>query len=279
MKMGINFDHTNLKDLGILKDKMIWLNNEWIPLAKQCNEKVSVSGIWLSNNDSIYYFKTVKGIYSLLAELLGEKISRYFGLDTVHYELAKGIGNDGKTLYGLVSKYMALEDHEYQTWERYLTEKDFYKKESVHDLAILRFFEQDFSNEPIVSQTKAFFVRELLTNEDDRLIHELLINEKDQKHSLGYLVDYAPEFRLPHRYSLFVPFCYRLSLRDFDVVQKIKEDPQFQMYVEKALLLEMKKLLKEVSEEQALQIPLDIASSLENFLGQSQSILRMYLKR
>ena len=111
------------------------------------------------------------------------------------------------------------------------------------------------------------------------LTYNSLKNEKDQKHSLGYLVDYAPEFRLPHRYSLFVPFCYRLSLRDFDVVQKIKEDPQFQMYVEKALLLEMKKLLKEVSEEQALQIPLDIASSLENFLEQSQSILRMYLKR
>ena len=31
-----------------------------------------------------------------------------------------------------------------------------------------------------------------------------LIEEKDNFHSLGYLVDYAREFRLPHKYFLFV---------------------------------------------------------------------------
>ena len=279
MEFTKDLDKANIKDFGNLNDRAIWLNSDLIPEVKQMNDTVRTSGIWVEKEGKIYYFKTVDTFYSLFAEFIGEKISRFFDLSTVHYELAKGTERNGKRIYGLVSEYMRLQDHKYQTWEKYLEEKEFYKTQSVNDLAILHFFEKDFINEPIVDQTKAFFIRELLTNEDDRLINELLIEEKDNFHSLGYLLDYAREFRLPHKYFLFVPFCYRFSLRDPDMLQKIQEDDVFQMYIEKALCLEMKKLLKEVQEEQALFVPEELAESFENFFSKSQSILKMYLKR
>lgn len=273
------FQNAHLVDFGEFSKKLVTLQNEFIPDIKKDNYKATISGLWLKEKENIYYFKTVGDFYSLLAELVGEKVSRYFGLETVHYELAMGIDKDEKTLQGLASKYMVEEEVNYQTWKKYLEDKHFYGTVSVQDLKILDFFEQDFPDEPIISQTKAFFIRELLTNEDDRLIHELLIAEKDKNISLGYLVDYATECRLPHRYFLRVPFCYQLSLRDDAVVERIQNDEVFQFFVEKACLFEIKKVLKEIKEEKNLLIPKKLEEDFIYFFSKSQSILKMYLKR
>lgn len=259
--------------------KLAFIQNECIPDCKKDNSSPYISGLWLKDQGKIYYFKTVADLYSLVAELVGEKVSGYFHLDTVHYELASGIDRENRHVYGLASKYKADEQAEYHTWKKYLENKHVYGSVSVQDLKILDFFKQDFPNEPIVLQTKAFFIRELLTNEDDRLSNELLLAKKDKKISLGYLVDYATECRLPHRYFLRVPFCYQLSLRDDGVIEQIQNDEVFQFYVERALLFEIKKVLQEIKEEKSLLIPKSLEEEFIDFFSKSQSILKMYLKR
>ncbi len=277
--MNALFLNKNVLDFGNFDEHTILLNNEFIPEAKQDNYRADISGLWLEKDEKIYYFKTVSDDYSLLAEFVGEKVSEYFNLETVHYHLATGKDKNKKSIYGLASEYMVKPNCFYQTWEQYLREKNFYGKRSVNDLSILELFEQDFMSQPIIEQTKAFFIRELLTNEDDRNINELLIKEVQDRVSLGYLVDYATECRLPYRYCQFVPFGYKLSLRDFGVVEQIVRDDTFQKYVEKALLFQIKRTLKEIKEMHSLLIPKEIEENFEHFFGKSQDVLAMYLSR
>ena len=266
-------------DFGFVQDHLVYLQSDWITEAKKENYRVDISGLWLKKDGQIYYFKTTADFYSLVAELVGEKVSEYFHLDTVHYELAKGTNENRKTFLGLASPYQANPKSFYQTWRQYLEKKEEYGYFSLTGLDILRYFEKDFSKEPLLWQTKALLLRELLTNEDDRLVDELLIEEREGHTYLGYLVDYAPECRLPFHYNIQIPLVYHLSLRDDKIVHEIKQDEVFQLWLEKALLFDIKRCLQEIKEEHQLHIGKEIEDQFVTYFATSQNILKMYLKR
>ena len=103
----------------------------------------------------------------------------------------------------------------YEIIYKSLEKKEEYGYFSLTGLDILRYFEEDFSKEPLLWQTKALFLR------------ELLIEERAGHTYLGYLVDYAPECRLPFHYNIKIPLVYHLSLRDDKIVHEIKQDEVF----------------------------------------------------
>lgn len=59
---------------------------------------------WHKIHDLWYFYKSDDYDFHFINELLGEVISEYFGLDTVHYHVASLCVKDESIRYGLVSK-------------------------------------------------------------------------------------------------------------------------------------------------------------------------------
>jgi len=75
-------------DLGNLEEKKVYFEDNVIPWIKRCNEYLE-DGCWILWNGEKYYFKTLDK-EEILHELLGEKVSNYFGLPSAHYIPAYG---------------------------------------------------------------------------------------------------------------------------------------------------------------------------------------------
>lgn len=87
---------------------------------------------WHKINGEYYYFKPMHDSLSFFNELLGEVISQYFELDTVHYKIAKLKVKGEEEQYGIASRnfcnpkytYKALIDYVCETDSLHIFEKD-----------------------------------------------------------------------------------------------------------------------------------------------------------
>ena len=89
---------------------------------------------WHKVNGEYYYFKPIDYSLFFFNELLGELISQYFNLDTVHYKIAKLKVKGEEDQYGIASKNFCNPNYTYKTLDDYLSETDG-----------LHFFEQDLN--------------------------------------------------------------------------------------------------------------------------------------
>ena len=67
---------------------------------------------WHKIDDEWFYFKCANDYYHLIRELIGEVISEYYGLDTVHYKLVK-LQTKKDEKYGIISKNFYENDYNY----------------------------------------------------------------------------------------------------------------------------------------------------------------------
>lgn len=254
-KPDIITKHTKLIDLGNLKEKLVNINDDLIEEDKKSNDSTQ-SGYWLNLDDSIYYLKVAPFTQGYINELLGEKISLEFGLETVHNQLATGIikhqGKETK-IYGLLSKWARKPDYDYHILKNVIYKNIKRKLPDSSNLSILEYIDETYKNQPICGQMRSFITREFFTQETDRLDNELLIATKDKKVELGFLSDYEFEWlETSSRYSLYGML--NLDTSDEQTIQQIQQDQFFQAAFTKALEIDVVYLLEQIQEEHKIRL-------------------------
>ena len=190
--------YANIVNLGNIEHIIeIEMQDTTISFDKRKSHNINTNGIWLELDGKTYYFKTIKTMTHLINELLGVKITEYFGLSSVHYKIGKGLYN-GKVIYGLLSKYERKQGYQYQNLEDLIFSEDSLITEpyDYRDLSFLKVLENTYSGSPLPNQLKTVLIRDLVTNEQDRKMSEIHIRENNHILELDKLFDYEIEWNL-----------------------------------------------------------------------------------
>lgn len=251
-------DKTKVIQLGNLEARLVDIKDNLIDNNKKSNKSLR-SGYWINLDNEIYYFKIPHFTQGYINELLGEKISLEFGLDTIHNQLAEGIvkvnGKEVK-IYGLLSKWARKPDYNYQSLKDIIYGTNPQIKPNTFDssnLSILKSIDQVYKDQPICKQFRGFITRDFFTQETDRVENEILIAKKDNKIELGFLSDYEYEWQnLSSKYQFFKYL--KLDLSDQQTISEIKQDPFFQEAFTKALEINVIYLLEQIKEEHKIKL-------------------------
>lgn len=258
IKPDIITKETKVIQLGHLEDKFINIKSSLIENSKKENNRLK-NGYWIMIEDEIYYFKVPGFTQGYINELLGEKISSEFNLETVHYQLAEGIINiNGKevVVYGLLSKWARKKDYSYQMLKDIIYNKNSKinpKSFDSSNLSLLNQIDEVYQGQPICEQLRAFVTREFFTQEKDRIESEILLATKNDQTELSFLSDYEYEWLdVRSQYSLFR--LLKLDLNNPQVISQVQKDPFFQTSFAKALEINVMHLLEQIKEDHKIRL-------------------------
>lgn len=228
-----------------------------VPITKRTMENLSINkerlqiwNNWVKIDNEYFYYKGINYIYTFLEELLGEQISKYFDLNTVHYEIAKRTFKNSKLIcYGLLSKNFRLKN------KRYLEGSDLHlSKYSNFDLFYhLEEYNENGVYDLLISDLKKMLIRDFYTNQKDRMTDNNFFFQVDNgKIRLSPLHDYEYSFEeVSSKYTnLFASF----DLHDTKVIDFFQKDKEFYFLIQKILLLDMKKILENIEQIYQLEI-------------------------
>ncbi len=248
---------TKVVSLGEIESKLIVLNDKIILQNKQSNDSLQ-SGYWIQLGNQIYYFKKPTFTQGYLNELLGVKITEYFGLPTVHYQLAQGIvvNHHGEKIkiYGLLSPWAREESKQYQTIEQQIYSDIITVPFKDRDLSLFSYLDQKYRNQPICKEMRLLVVRDFFTQERDRLESEILIARKEEKVELGILSDYEYEWGEPFSKVYHIPKYFKLDPNDDLIVKQIQEDFFLQEAFDLAMNCNVLELLEQVQDEHQIRL-------------------------
>ena len=254
--MAINKITENWVNLGNVTEHVYSFEDEIIPPDKINNRTI----LWLKLDGQVYAFKRRLDERLIIHELLGEKVSEYFEIDTVHHELATCILN-GKRIFGLLSPMARKENVSYTYFWKELTEKTKIRP-PYNMMKILSKTDEVFKREPICEEIRSLIVRDFFTNEYDRITSEILI-EKGKSIHLGYLCDYEVEFDLP-----FEPYSWdttSILALDYETIPFIEQDEELMKKFHLALKCNLLHLLEELEEEKKLRISDEKKEQIKKF--------------
>lgn len=262
---------TPILHLGELNQEKVF-DDILIPKSKTSNQNIPSNGCWLNWEDTFGYFKIPITNYSFLKELLGEKISKYFELPTVKYQLADAIWKEENIQYysyGLFSKYARKKDCQYNNLYRI-------KELRCHslDLFILNTIDELYPNQPIQKQFRLLIIREFLTQECDRSPSEILFENCDGKISLGPLTDYEMEWVEIPKKEYCLEGYFLLDLDEPKIINQVKQDEYLKEALEKLMNINVLNLLREIEEEHKIKL---IDYDKEYFTSQERQI-KEYVK-
>ena len=207
---------------------------------------------WFKVDNEWYFYKGYQVSMMLINELLGEKVSEYFDLETIHYRLAK-FNYQGNSEIGLASKSFCQSGFKYKrAHELHLEEKE--------DLSVVetirKICKNDQEYKTLLLDIKKMFVRDFMCSENDRHEGNFLFKINSTGIRLAPLFDYEDSFIQSN------PLCYHnwlgsIDLNSFACIETIQKDPEWQELFEKAMQLNIPAIIEEIKDENQLVIPLD----------------------
>lgn len=268
----------NWRNLGKLEEKQIIFQDKIIPPHKRNNRHLKRDGLWIEEKNQKYYFKTrEKDSYRslIIHELVGEKVSEYFGLDTVHFELSTGTIR-GKKVYGLLSKWARKEDKKYYMLGDFLNEQHAW---NIDGFNILKAIDTTCKNEPIEKEIRALLAREFFTNEHDRQNSEILVEKGPDSIHLGYLSDYEMEFEENNiESSVRLPYFSEIDLQSMKTREIITKDKLLLLQFKKALAISLKEIITEIEDTHKLRITKKEKQSLLDYESRRKEEISSNLK-
>lgn len=250
---------SNVINLGNF-DNLIKMNDKSISFGKTRNHNIYENGLWIQMDGKIFYFKAMKDLFSTINDLLGVKITEYFGLPSVKYKVAKGCFN-GEEVFGLLSKYERAEGYQYNNLEDIVYSEDsiIERPYNICDLSFIRSFEDAYQGTQLPNQLKTLIIRDFVTNETDRKMSEIHIRKKEGLTEIDKIFDFEKEWNLlgdessestvteddiELKYKIFG--LLTLTEKDYSY---LRSDPVFQNTLNKFLELETAALLEQVEIE------------------------------
>lgn len=209
-------------------------------------------------DNTLYYFKKAynhKYIY-LLNELMGELVSKYFKLQTVHNELIKYTNEYNKIRYGLISKNFI--DNPKNC--KYLSSKLFPNLDKEKDIGLdnLNNLKTVIDNDKYYRETnnityaklledlKKLIIRDFITSQTDRHNYNMIFKIIDNNICLMPVFDYEHSFMNNEYRTFFHIFDFNLKLKK--VREYIKNDNIFQQLLYKSYSLKPELLIEELED-------------------------------
>jgi len=208
---------------------------------------------WHKIKDKWYFYKSDGYDFHFVNELLGEVISEYFGLDTVHYKVALLNVAGKRPEYGLVSENFCSPDYIYtRTWDYNLGVMDIFELDRLIDICNTH---EEFKM--LLSDMKKFIIRDFYASQMDRSGNNFLFREKkdgSEGKRLAPLYDYENSFEASN------PEVYRNQILYLDMLDPIlpkyfKRDSEYQEILCKIREANIDKLIKTVEERHNILIP------------------------
>ena len=257
MAIDIIKNNTNMIYLGDLHSRLVSVDFDFVPEIKKNNFNIDISGFWIKYEDDIYYFKSIDSSRRLLNELIGEEVSKFLGLDTVHMEIARGfiIWNGQKKEYiGVMSKVALKPDVIYQSFANLKNEiKEYFFTNPT--LGILNFLSDRYPHQPINSSFRKFLVRDFFTDETDRIDTELLIAKDKETVDLGFLCDYEQEFMhyIYPKNIMQIPNLFSFDITSIKTMCQIARDPELTTYFKDIVKCDLQEKYRKLIEEKRLR--------------------------
>lgn len=217
----------------------------------------NIDGIW-------YYFKPSMQIRFLFNELMGEQLAKYFGIDTVHYELAyrnkvynPHIKASDGYYYGIISKNFREKDKEYLSSIDLNMPEDKDNIDSLKSRRLKKIFSTKTNYEIIINKLLKMIILDFYMEQTDRRSCNFCFSkDKSGFIDLCPLYDYESSFE-------DLDFVYRNALLWFNVESKRtlkyvhnSEIMQGQLY--KLMDIDINSIIKYIKEYYELIMPEDI---------------------
>lgn len=211
---------------------------------------------WYKIDGKWYFYKGDGNEFHFVNELLGEVISEYFKLDTVHYKVASLKVAGGKLEYGLVSENFCSIEYEYtRTWDYNLGRGDIFELDKLIEIC-----NSPEENKKLLSDIKKFIIRDFYTSELDRSGNNFLFMQKKDGSGgkrLAPLYDYEDSFNSIYPEIYYNQILY-LNMRDPRLPELFKSDYEYKECLYKIRDADMNKFIKTVEERHGILIPNDI---------------------
>ena len=232
----------------------------------------NIKGYW-------YYFKaskdpSIKFLSELyfFNELLGVEISKYFGLDTVEYEIAKLYYPKGDYRLGLMSKNF------YEQGCTYKNPSEYSMFRNIDNLDILEILnklcQQDVKYKQLLIDIKKLFISEYYTLQNDRHNMNLMFKETPVEVRLAPLYDYEMSF---YDYDDSDFFYYSsvvgyFNIKDENTRKTFINDEDFQELLNKLIDLKFNDLIESIQCKYHMVFPRNFQ---EYYLNHDQTMKRL----
>lgn len=211
---------------------------------------------WHKIDGKWYFYKSDGYDFHFINELLGEVISEYFGLDTVHYKVAllKVAGEEPK--YGLISENFCSPDYVYtRSWDYNLNIGDIFGLDKLMGICNNT---EEFKN--LLSDMKRFIIRDFYTSQLDRSGNNFLFKQKKDESEGKRL---APLYDYENSFESINPEIYRnqilyLNMKNPELPKFFKKDFEYQENLCKIRDANMDEFMKIVEERHNILIPNDM---------------------
>lgn len=207
---------------------------------------------WYKINGKWYYFKN-KYTKKNINELLGEVISEYFGLDTIHYKLAKHYDKNNNFIEeGILSENFCNPNYAYITCNNFKNSLTTIGTIDVLD-ELRKLCASEESFKLLQNKNKALVVRDFGVGQRDRYAHNFLFKEDNNSLILAPLYDYEDSFDTECRWK------YENSLLMFNIfdsytINLVRNDEEFQRLFNLLIDLDINELIKEVENRHKIKL-------------------------
>lgn len=243
-----------------------------------CNEYYENN--FIKYNGKIYYVK-FNNNYSIFNELLGEKISEYFGLQTIKNMLVKLQTEKGQILHGTMSLNFVKQNENYSHFDKnifpFIKIKNdvgldnlnrlriFKGKNMIHIMDKKRYIE-------LLCDLKKLIVRDYISRQCDRNSKNIMLKYKGNKVKLMPVYDYENSFFLNFysEYCNIFNFDYRNKLvKDF-----VRNDNYFQELMYRAMDIDIFSLIEMIEDEYGVHLKDEEKIDYSNFISLRKSMIR-----
>ncbi len=226
---------------------------------------------WHKIDNQWYFYKSNDYDFYFINELLGEVISEYFGLETVHYKIAQLCVNGENKGYGLASKNFCNPKNTYKrSWD--------YGFNPMRDLSILQKIKDICSTEKeyliLLSDIKKFFIRDFYTSQLDRSGNNFLFKVDTSGIRLAPLYDHENSFEATDKYK------YRNQIGELDITNPdtrkiLLTDDKFQELLNLLMDTNISVFIELVENSHKILVPNDIK---DYYLKNDSEIKKLVLK-
>lgn len=229
----------DFKRLNITKDELAYI----LHVGKELIEKREN---WYSYDGDMWYLKQRCNMRIIINELLGEYLSTYMDLPTIHYIL---LVSNGK-IDGVASKNFRDKGISYIQANK-LSDR---QHKNINRVLLSR---PTIFNREYKKQMYNYLMRNYYANQGDRM-HNVLCEYRFKKIYLSALYDYEMSFANPSEDRILDPYFLGLDIVPHLLKELVKRDNAMQDSVNKILELSMNVALESIEDDNKIKIPEDL---------------------
>ena len=223
---------------------------------------------WILRNQKYYYYKYDNNSisYGFLNELIGEELSRYFHLPTVHYEIA--YDTDAQQ-FAILSENFRKHGKEYVNIFRFPALKHLDTYCVFEEMAS---FTQDKEQRlQFLKDLKRMMVLDFYMGQEDRNEENFYFEKTGDNYQLANLFDYELSFETVKYYGNSFFLC------DFDnqkLCHELYQDEWFRTLFQTAYDINMEQLLQTIEHKYQLKIPRKVKKRYLNYHSEKQKVMQ-----